>query len=227
MNRYAAVCCWRNPFGTLDAADTADVAQVSPSSLWQLLFDLPHPPPKLESPHAGAVRGAIQIVGRMGHGKSTRLRWIENELVSRWGRQAVALTYVPRWPPGVRVATAPVTMIDEAQRWFTGRRRHVDAVQWMVVASHWSIERRLRRLGFRVRTMTIDHQGNREVIAGMIRHRILLAKRSSSDPCPLAMLGDLVTPDRVDDLWRRHRGNLRACNEELYRIVEVKCRAPL
>ena len=193
-NGYRRLNLWFNPFGQLDDEQLAEIAVAD------------------HVRYAGwLARGvAIQFVGRAGRGKSTHLRSLWRCL------EAASLIYIPRFGRQISIPHAECLLIDEAQRMPRAMRQAV--FSWggpLVLGTHWSLARSLRRYGYRrIHTVHVGSDRTPGKIRNIIDRRIGLA--AVSPGCSLR-----VTEPEVRWLRRRFGNHLRGIDHYLYGQIET------
>ncbi|KAA1260801.1 hypothetical protein LF1_33430 [Rubripirellula obstinata] len=155
---------FRNPFGELSIAERAELAIVNENLLDQITLDL---------------RTAIEFIGDCGRGKSTRLHWLGSRLPQ------ATYVYLPEEGPVPAIPFGNPLIIDEAQRMNRSAKRSVFATGVpLILGTHQSLSRCLRRWGYQVQSVRIGQQNTASLIQQILNRRIE-ASRSGDGPIPI------------------------------------------
>lgn len=149
-------------------------------------------------------RGIIELAGRKGRGKTTRLLALHRRMADSHYVYIGEDRAIPALP------NASPLIIDEAQR--LPRRifkQILKAEVPLVLSTHWPLFWGLNRPRRPVRRQRIGKANNAELIDKIIRKRIELARYR---PGPLPQ----VSQSQVSMLFKRHGTNLRTIEHALY-----------
>ena len=186
---FADINLYRNPFGELTIAERAELAVLDQDLM---------PEGKLER------NMAIEFIGRCGRGKSTRLRHLQSRLPDS------AYVYLPETGTIPAIPIGDPLLIDEAQRLTRRIRNRVFASGIpLILGTHRSLARPLRRWGYTVRSIAIGQDNTANLI-----HRILNRRIESS------RLGEGCIPtisiDQANELYDRFGTDVRSIEGYLY-----------
>ncbi|MEM6692775.1 MAG: hypothetical protein AAF664_25330 [Planctomycetota bacterium] len=182
----------RNPFGELTRDEKIEAVVLD--EIW------------LESctRWLGQKRALIELVGRKGRGKTTRLLALSQRL------QGAHYVYISedRHVPGL--PEAHPLIIDEAQRLPRNLlKRILRSETALVLSTHWPLLSEVHRPSRMVRRQRIGSSNNESLIAKAISKRIELARyRPGQIPC--------VSQSEVKRLHKRYGTNMRMIEEALY-----------
>lgn len=206
-NRYQPLGLYRNPFGALSpsAAAAAAVVQVG-----DIVGDIIA---SLERRNHGDSNQpiAVEVIGRCGRGKTTHLRAIEHAIAGG------IYTYIPRWQRHVPIPDAEVMILDEVQRMpRRARRSAFSSGRPLVIGSHWSVARKLKRYGYQVTTFRLGKSSGDIPIEEIIYRRWMLAAIDVDQPISI----ELDSPS-MRFLLRQHGTHVRGMIDYLYERVET------
>ena len=198
LNRYAPLGLARNPFGSLTPDETAAVAVVDTADILNML---------------GTPGRAVQIIAPRGRGKTTHLRAIERE------HPDAAYVYFPQRFRGLNrhpaVPAADLLILDEAQRIPRCIERKIFATETpLLLGTHWSVAKRLRRFGYEVQTRRLCDHEDSSVTERLVDNRLRLAALGDAEPAIIWTTGD------AQRLHQRFAGRHRAMIHYLYQRVE-------
>jgi hypothetical protein len=206
---YAASGLKYNPFGELERQQRMDQAfpRCDLASVVRFLGD------------DSLNRRAVQFLGPCGSGKTTHLLALAGMLP--------AFHYC-HLPPATRryLPDLPHLMIDEAQRLgFWQRRRHFRQCQQLVLATHRCLAASLRRHGFAVLTLDLQHTPATEWLLKTWRQKLADAQRvptgaQSNRPGNIkGPAASWLSADLVNQLRADFGSNIRGMERRLYEIV--------
>jgi hypothetical protein len=184
----------RNPFGELTLEERVDVAVLDVEAL---------------AAHVRGPRWALQLIGRAGRGKTTRML----ALAARFC--GAAYVHLPEAQPCPAIPVGWPLLIDEAQRLPRGVRRRIFAAGLpLVLATHRNLSAPLRHAGYQVHTERIGGAVDASLVREIARRRIELCRLSRERPVPR------LSDDDADWLVRRFKTDLRAIEGYLYERVQ-------
>ena len=190
---WARLNLYRNPFGELSIEERAELAVVDPEQFANFRF---------------GKGEAVEFIGECGRGKSTRLRWLQSRTVGS------VYVYLPEDGPIPAIPSGEPLIIDEAQRLSQHVRRRVFSTGVSVVlGTHRSLARVLRRHGYTVRTVEIGGKNTPELVVNILNRRIE-ASRLRSGSIPVVSLED------ARRLSRRFGSDIRAMEDFLYERMQ-------
>ncbi|MCB9435650.1 MAG: hypothetical protein H6673_01490 [Anaerolineales bacterium] len=188
-----------NPFQVLTDEEWVEVA-VIPSSLQKMI---------------GQTTGHIQLVGAMGHGKSTTLLAARVRMVA--SGQAVELEYIPRGQHRLttRLEDVSALILDEAQRlwpweWWRLLRWAKKPEHRLIFSSHVDMRLAFQLIRLKLTTCPLDYS---VCLAEILQHR--LAYFALEDPPPITL-----APDAIAYLEDSYGANLRAIQYFLYEVFQ-------
>ena len=192
-NHWAQCNFFRNPFGELTPAERAELAVVDVDPLIKLL----------DHRHA-----AVQLIGRCGRGKTTRLLKLSARLPNS------SYTYLPEDAPCPPIADGHPILIDEAQRL---PRLVADMIfssgRPLVLSTHRDLCKRLRRFGYQVHTDHIGQANTPELLQNVLNQRIE-ASRLTDQPVPN------ISSDLARRLVNSFGTDFRAIERHLYDLFQ-------
>lgn len=157
----------------------------------------------------------LQLLGEMGHGKSTTLLALQARLVTI--EQPVVLEYLPRGQHHLKTSFRDLTIfiVDEAQRlWPWEWMRLLVWVQKgghrLVIGSHADMQWLFQLAGMPLETCSLDYSA---YLPEILERR--LSFFALEDPCPT-----YFTPDAIEFLQGRFGANLRAIQYFLYEVFQ-------
>ncbi len=193
---YSIFNLHRNPFGELTRAERAELAVVEElDECVQSLAD---------------ERAAIQFVGDCGFGKTTHLLALERRLSS------AKYVYYPEAGPRPALPCERPLLVDEADR--MGWRQHLRLLRGggpIVIGTHVDYSWRLRRAGFRVMTVNVEHPKTPAAIAVILNRRIEASRLVQGLPIPV------VEECFAEQLIRKFDSNLRSIERFLYERFQL------
>lgn len=188
-----------NPFQVLTDEEWVKVA-VIPSTLEQTIYQ---------------TTGHLQLVGAMGHGKSTTLLGLRAQMNA--GGQVVPMEYIPRGQHRLttRLDGVSAFILDEAQRlwpweWWRLLRWAKRPAHRLIFSSHVDMRFVFRAIGLALTTLSLDYSA---CIAEILQRR--LAYFALEDPPPINL-----TPDAISYLKARYGANLRGIHYFLYEVFQ-------
>jgi hypothetical protein len=180
---------FRNPFGELSIVERAELAVVDEDLLNQITLDR---------------WTAIEFIADCGRGKSTRLHWLRSRLPNS------SYVYLPEEGPVPAIPWGNPLMIDEAQRMNRRAKRSVFATGIpLILGTHQSLSRSLRRCGYEVRSIRIGRTNTASFIQKVLNRRIE-ASRCGDGPIPV------VSSAEANRLFARFGSNVRSVEGYLY-----------
>ncbi len=183
----------RNPFGELTGQERAELAIIDPSQFADMKF---------------ARKMAVEFIGDCGRGKSTRLRWLQSRLPS------AIYVYLPEDEPIPAIPLGDPLLIDEAQRLTRAVKNRVFASGIpLVLGTHRSLRRSLRRHGYAVQSVRIGDRNTPELAREVLNRRIE-ASRLKTGPIPVISQAD------ARKLSRRFGSDIRSMEHFLYERLQ-------
>lgn len=189
----------RNPFGELSIEERAELAVVDHDLIGKV---------KLEG------HSAIEFIGECGRGKSTRLRWLQSRL------HQSSYVYLPEDGPIPAFPAGDPLIIDEAQRLTRPVKRRVFATGIpLILGTHQSLARSLRRWGYQVESIRIGQQNTALLIQEVLNRRIE-ASRLREGKIPV------VSSDDARHLFARFGSDVRSIEGYMYEKFQQRVTEP-
>lgn len=184
----------RNPFGEFTPEERVDVAVLDVEAL---------------AAHVRGPRWALQLIGRAGRGKTTRML----ALAARFA--GAAYVHLPEAQPCPAIPVGRPLLIDEAQRLPRGVRRRIFAAGLpLVLATHRNLSGPLSRADYQVHTERIGRSVDGPLVREIARRRIEFCRLSRERPVPR------LSDDDARWLVWRFKTDLRAIEGYLYERVQ-------
>lgn len=163
----------------------------------------------------------LQVLGALGHGKTTTLLGLAARF--RQDGRRVAYEYLPEGQPQFHTSLSglDVFLLDETQRLNRGERdRLLSAVQHarggltLVLSSHDDLGPLFAKRGLSLTTVHLDEAASPDHLG------LVLARRLSYFALDKNAPGVILTPDAVRYLHETFGGNLRAIQYFLYEVFQ-------
>lgn len=183
----------RNPFGELSRCERAELAVVDIDAIID----------RVSHSHR-----AVQLIGACGRGKTTRMLALMNRLPE------ASYIYLAEGEPCDAIPFGKPLLIDEAQRLPRHVLKRILSTRLpMVLATHRSLSRPLRRAGYQVHTQQISQTNDAATIRLIVNRRID-ASRLSHGPVPT------FSHEQAMKLSERFGSDIRSMESYLYEIVQ-------
>ena len=186
----------RNPFGELTRDERTSLAVVDVADI---------------ASRVKAKRNAVQLIGRCGNGKTTRMLVLSRHFSDS------SYTYLPEDKPCPPIPEGCPLLIDEAQRLPKAVLQSLVASGLpMVLATHRNLIRPLRRGGYEVTTMRIGKNNDAKLVCEVMNRRLIASCLDDALPVPQ------MTQQDAQLLVDRFGTNLRAIESYLYEVVQTQ-----